>query len=270
MSIFITGANGQLGRLVINRLLSKMPPEHIIAGVRRLESGQPYAEQGISVRLCDYDQPASLEPAFAGVSKLLFISSSHHDDTVRLRQHAHVIEAAKKSKVAHMLYTSFAFPEQGSGPPIPLHLATEHAIRAAGIPFTFLRNALYTDFVGALDLHEAITKGTLRIAPGDWKFNSVTRQDLADASAAVLSESGHHNRIYELTAPTPWTFEDLAAALSSHAAQTVSLYPDPEVRHWIYGFLSKIDTSSTSDDLERLLGRPAASLAQSIAPLIPV
>ncbi|TBL80991.1 SDR family oxidoreductase [Paenibacillus thalictri] len=268
MSIAITGANGKLGSLIIKQLLQKSPQEQIIACVRRLESGKSYEEQGISVRLCDYDQPESLEQAFAGVSQLLMISSSHHDDTIRLRQHAHVIEAAKKSKVEHIFYTSFAFLENGSSSPVWLHLATEYAIRTAGIPFTFLRNALYTDFVEVLDLHAAIKKGRLDIAPGDWKFHSVTRFDLAAAIAAVLTGHGHKNKAYELTASRTWTFVDLAAALSSLSGKSISVHQNPEIQHWIYRFISKIDVSSLSDDLEKLLGRPVMPLTESIKTLI--
>ncbi|OBZ17196.1 SDR family oxidoreductase [Bacillus sp. FJAT-26390] len=268
MSIVITGANGKLGNLIIKQLLQKVPPNQIIACVRRLESGKPFEEQGISVRLCDYDQPESLEQAFVGASQLVLISSSHHDDTIRLRQHAHVMEAAKKSKAEHILYTSFAFPENGSSSPVHLHLATEHAIRAAGIPFTFLRNALYTDFVEVLDLNAAIKKGKLSIFPGDWKFNSVTRLDIAAACAAVLSEPGHRNKTYEFTTSRPWTFGDLAAALSDLSGKTITLEQDPQIQNWIYGFLSKIDTSSISNDLERILGRPVITLKESIKTFI--
>ncbi|MNH84736.1 Quinone oxidoreductase 2 [compost metagenome] len=269
MSIVITGASGKLGSLIIEQLVQKVPPNQIIACVRRLESGESFEQHGISVRQCDYDEPESLEQAFAGASQLLLISSSHHDDTTRLRQHAHVIDAAKKSKVEHLLYTSFAFPEHGSGSPVHLHLATEYAIRTTGIPYTFLRNALYTDFVEVLDLETAIKKGQLSISPGDWKFNSVTRLDLALAIAAILSEpGGHMNTTYELTAPNSWTFRDLAAALSDLTGTTISIHQDPQVRNWIYGFLNKIDTSSTSSDLEQLIGRPVTTLKESLKPFI--
>lgn len=268
MSIVITGANGKLGSFVIEQLLRKVPADRIVACVRRPESGKPYEEQGISVRYCDYDRPESLAKAFAGASRLLLISSSHHDDATRLRQHAHAIEVAKQAKVEHLLYTGFAFPEKGTCSPVWMHLATEYAIRAAGIPFTFLRNALYTDFVGALDLHAAIRKGQLDIFPGDWKFHSVTRTDLAAAIAAVLSEPGHTNKTYELAAPRTWTFEELAAALSSLSGKTITVRQDPQMRHWIYGFIGKIDTASASDDLERLLGRPVMSLKESVKTLL--
>ncbi|SFF07615.1 NAD(P)H dehydrogenase (quinone) [Paenibacillus algorifonticola] len=268
MSIVITGASGKLGTLILNQLLHKVPANRLIACVRTRETARPLEELGITVRYCDYDHPDSLESAFTGASKLLFISSSHHDDTIRMRQHAHVIEAAKKSKVEHLLYTSFAFPEKGSIPLTHLHVATEHAIRATGIPYTFLRNALYVDFISTLDLNAAIEKGELRVPPGDWLFNSIPRQDIALAAAAVLAEPGHLNKTYELTASDPWTFSDLTAALSDLAGRPISLQQDATIQNWIYGFLSKIDPSSTSNDLEQLMGRPPTSLKESIKPFI--
>ncbi|MCQ6563276.1 SDR family oxidoreductase [Paenibacillus mendelii] len=268
MSIVITGANGKLGSLIMKELLQKVASDQVIACVRRPEEAHEYLEQGIEVRHCDYDQSETLEQAFAGASKLLFISSSNNDDTTRLRQHAHVIEAAKKSQVEHILYTSFAYPEDGNISLTHLHLATEHAILTSGIPHTFLRNALYTDFVGVLGLDAAIAAGEWRTYPGDWKFNTVTRHDLAVGIAAVITEPGHTNKTYELTAPRPWTFQELATALSDLTDKPISLRQDPQVHNWMYGFLGKINTSSTSPDLERLIGGPVTSLKDSIRPFI--
>ncbi|MEW9699864.1 hypothetical protein [Paenibacillus sp. SI8] len=126
-----------------------------------------------------------------------------------------------------------------------LHRATEHGILTTGIPHTFLRNALYTDFVGVLGLDTALATGELRTYPGDWKFNTVTRHDLAIAIAAVLAGSGHLNR--------PVTFRQ-----------------DPQIHNWIYGFLSQIDTSSTSADLETLIEGPATTLKDSLRAFITI
>jgi NAD(P)H dehydrogenase (quinone) len=268
MSIIITGANGQLGGLIIEHLMKKVPANQIIACVRQPEKAAEYVERGIEVRYGDYDQPESLAEAFTGASKLLLISSSNADDTVRIRQHAHVIEAAKKAKVEHILFTSFAFPGIGFITPTHLYLATEHAILTSGIPHTFLRNALYTDFVGVLGLDEAITSGELVTHPGDWLFNTVTRNDLALGIAEVLSTPGHKHMTYELTAPRPWGFQELAKLLSELTGKTITHRQDPQIQHWIYGFLGKIDTSSTSLDLERLIGGPVTTLKASIQPFI--
>lgn len=264
MTIAITGANGKLGSLIISRLLQKLPPDSIIACVRQPETAKPFEKQGVQVRFCDYDQPDSLSQAFDGIAKLLVISSSHRDDTVRLRQHAHVIEAAKMAKVERLFYTSFAFLGEGSMSLAHLHLATEHAIRTTGIPYTILRNGLYADFVQALDLEAAIQKGELCTYPGDWQFNSVTREDLAAGITATLTGYGHENKTYELAAPAAWTFTELAAVLSELADRPISWRQDPGIVHWLYGFLGKIDTSSTSADLERLIGRPVMSLKETV------
>ncbi|MGO4547763.1 NmrA family NAD(P)-binding protein [Paenibacillus sp. 2TAB23] len=268
MKIAITGANGRLGRFIIDELIRFMPAEHIVACVRQPANAAGYAEKGVHVRYADYDQPASLDQAFSGVTKLLLISSSNQDDAVRLRQHRNVIDAAKKAGVQYLAYTSFAFIGEAAISLTQLHLATELAVIEAGIPYTFLRNALYTDFVIALGLHEAIATGKLRYPPGEWSFNSAVREDLAVAAAAVLTGDGHANKTYELAAPATWTFHELGTVLQELSGKTISLRPDPEVQHWIYPFLRKIDTASTSDDLVHLLGRPVTPLIESIKPFI--
>lgn len=270
MSIAVTGASGKLGNLILMQLRQKVSAEPLIACVRRPAEAADFAAAGMEVRDCDYDRPGGLASAFAGVTKLLLISSSHSDDTVRIRQHAHVIEAAKQAGVEHILYTGIAFPGSGQVPPTQLHLATEYAILASGIPYTFFRNALYTDIAAMFGLNAAIKSGELVTFPGNWLFNTVTRADLSTAIAAVLSstDTRHRNRVYELTAPKPWTFTELAMALSELSGKTVVHHEDPRIQSWIYGFLGKMNTSATSADLEALMGRPASSLKESIMPFI--
>lgn len=94
MSIVVTGATGQLGGLVIQHLLKKVPASQIIAIARNVEKASVLADQGMEVRHGDYDDPKSLEKAFASASKLLFISSPDTDNTLRIVQHANVVKAA--------------------------------------------------------------------------------------------------------------------------------------------------------------------------------
>lgn len=270
MKILITGATGQLGSLIVDNLRSRIPAEQIVAGVRKLEQAVHLREQGIEVRYGDYDDRESLLEAFQGISRLLLISSSHTDDSVRLTQHKQVIDAAKRSGVGHILYTGFAFPQQRSeqSKPDNVHTLTEQAIIESGLEYTFLRNALYIDFVGVLGLKEALSSGELITAPGEWKFNSVTRGDLALATAAVLSEGEAGNHTYELAAAHTWDFADLAEVLTGVAGKLVIHRQDAAVQHWIYTFMSKLGTSSTSGDLERLMGRPVTPLKESIMSFI--
>ncbi len=150
-----------------------------------------------------------------------------------------MIEAAKRAAVSHLLYTGFAFSENSDIPLTHLHLATEHAIRTTGIPHTFLRNGLYMDVLGVLNLKDAISDGTLTVPPGGWTFNAVNRHDLAAATAAVLASESHHNKTYELVAPVSFTFNEVVSALTELAGKSVSLREIDEATHWIYSFLKK-------------------------------
>jgi len=266
MPIAITGASGKLGRLVIQELLQRVPAAELVACIRNTEHRHEFEKLGIAVRHCDYERPETLEQAFHGASRLLFISSPHHDDGLRLLQHSNVIEAAKQSKIGQLFYTSFAFPEDGAISLTRLHAATEKAIHASGVPYTIFRHAIYADFVEVLDLRSAVAKGELRVQPGHWRFNSVIRPDLSVAIAAALTSPGHEQQTYELTAPKAWTFEELAAALSELAGKPVALIQDTELQHWMFGFLRSINTASTTGDLERLMERPATPLKESILP----
>lgn len=266
MALMITGATGQLGRLTIKELLQKIPPEQIIAGVRNPDNAAELQQSGLEIRLVDYDNPKTLDPAFRGISRLLLISSSHQDDAVRLVQHKRVIDAACRAGVEHIFYTGFAFSHLGN--PDNVHARTEQAIVESGLKYTFLRNALYIDFINVLDLQEAIRSGVLAAAPGNWSFNSVTRRDLALATAAILTSVEHDRSSYELTAPQTWSFADLAEALSGLAGKPVIHREDPGIQHWIYNYLSSINTASTTGDLERWMRRSVTPLKESVADFI--
>ncbi|WP_405112664.1 SDR family oxidoreductase [Paenibacillus sp. FSL K6-1217] len=270
MTIMITGATGQLGSLIIEQLRQRLPAGQIVAGIRRMEQAADFREKGIEVRYADYDQPESLEEACRGITRLLLISSSHADDNVRLAQHKRVIDAAKRGGVEHLLYTGFAFPQQSTDQSKPknVHILTEQAILESGLGYTFLRNGLYMDFLGVMGLKEAVSSGVLATAPGEWRFNSVTRADLAEATAALLGRGDSGNHVVELSASQTWDLADLAGLLTEIAGKPVVHVQDASIQHWIYAWLRTLDTASTSRDLERLMGRPATPLRESILPFI--
>jgi NAD(P)-dependent dehydrogenase (short-subunit alcohol dehydrogenase family) len=101
MTIAITGATGQLGRLVIETLKSKAPGAEIIALAR---SPAKAADLGISAREADYAKPETLDRALAGIETLLLISSSEIGQ--RSTQHRNVIDAARQASVKRIVYTS--------------------------------------------------------------------------------------------------------------------------------------------------------------------
>ncbi|NBD25781.1 NmrA family NAD(P)-binding protein [Paenibacillus glycinis] len=264
MRIVLTGATGNLGGLVLQQLLYRVPASSLAVSVRKPEAAAEWQRQGIEIRHGDYDVPDSLGAAFRGATKLLLISSPHQDDAVRLRQHAGAIAAAKQAGVRHLVYTSIVRPEQGRLPLHRLHLQTEQLIRESKIPSTILRNAYYMDVVKFLGVREAAASGELWSPPGEWTFNTAAREDLAAAAATVLTEEGHDGRTYELTAPRVWKPEDLARAVAASTGRRVVHRTNPDLTNPVYRMLALADMRFTSEDLARLAGRPLRTMRDEV------
>ena len=126
--VLVTGANGQLGQLVVAQLLSR--GVHVIAGVRSAEKGAALAAMGAEVRIADYSRPETLATALAGVDRLVLISGNEVGQ--RVGQHSAVIEAAKAAGVRLIAYTSIL---RAATSPLPLaveHKATEEVLAQSG------------------------------------------------------------------------------------------------------------------------------------------
>lgn len=224
MKIIITGATGQLGGQTIRHLLQRIPASQIVAVVRNPEKAGSLTELGIEIRQGDYNEPTSLAAAFQGGTKLLFISSPATDDALRVVQHAQVVKAARDAGIRHIAYTGFAFAEDN--PFALVHLATEYAIRASKIPYTFLRNGGYVEFfVNPASAKASIRTGRIITNAGKGRVNAVSRHDLALAAATVLTGDGHENKTYTLVSRTPWDFDELAAILTELSGTPVAHQP---------------------------------------------
>ena len=209
MTIYgITGASGQLGRLTTEALVQRVSPEQLVLITRSPGTLAEYAARGIEVRAGDFNDADSLRAAFAGIDRLLIISTDRVGD--RLEGHRRAIAAAKVAGVSHLLYTSVPepTPENPAGV-VPDHAATEQAIRDSGLGWTFLRNALYAD--GQLGtIEQAAGSGQLVSNAGDGRNAYVTRADCARAAAAALVQ-GPGNAAYDITGPAALSTADLAA-----------------------------------------------------------
>ena len=144
MKILVTGATGHLGSLVVESLLASVPAEQLAVSVRNPSKSAGLSERGVDVRHGDFDDPASLDTAFAGIDRLLIISTDGDNET-RTRQHLAAVDAATRAGVGFVAYTSIARADSSKVSLAPVHQATEGAIRATGIPYSFLRNNWYLE-----------------------------------------------------------------------------------------------------------------------------
>ena len=250
--IVITGATGQLGKLVVEGLLQKVPANQIIAAVRTPAKASDLAAKGVQVREADYSRPESLVAAFTGATKLLLISSNELGQ--RVAQHKAVIDAAKAAGVQLVAYTSLLHADPSKLLLAAEHLATEQYLQASGVPFTLLRNGWYFENQTA-GIAPALQQGAFIGASKDGRFAAASRADYAAAAVAVLAGEGHEDQVYELAGDTAYTRTELAAEVSRQTGKTIAYRDLPEAEY------EKILSSFLPPELARILANAEAQAA---------
>lgn len=280
MTIAITGATGQLGRLVVEKLKARIGADPIVALARSPEKA---ADLGVEVRAFDYNAADTLAPALEGVDQLLLISGSEIGQ--RTAQHKAVIEAAKAAGVQHIAYTSVLHGAANPTPVTPEHIATEDALAASGIATTVLRNGWYMENY-TMGMAAALEHGVLIGASGNARISAATREDYADAAVAVLTDPAKQGRTHELAGDDAFTMAEAAGELSRQSGKDIPYVDMTEADYAaalaqtgmppeFAGFLAAMDTGTATgalfDDgkaLSGLIGRPTTPLSTVVANLL--
>ncbi|MCO5163245.1 MAG: NmrA family NAD(P)-binding protein [Mesorhizobium sp.] len=212
-TIFVTGASGHLGRAVISHLLGSqnLAPSRIVAGSRNPDKLANLAAAGVSVVEADFDDPAALEKAFAGVGTVLIVSTDVLDGAdTRLRQHQAAVAAAAKAGVKRLAYTSLPKAETSKVSFAPDHFGTEEAIKATGLPYFFFRDSWYQENL-FMSLPQALKSGQWFTSAADGKTSYVARDDIAAAIAGALANPPAGSATYTLTGEEALTRDEIAA-----------------------------------------------------------
>jgi NAD(P)H dehydrogenase (quinone) len=278
--IAITGATGQLGRMVIAALRKTLPANQIIAAVRNPHKAADLAAQGVVVRHADYLQPDTLAPAFAGADKLLLISSS--DLGQRASQHQAVITAARTAGVKLIAYTSLLHADRSPLGLAAEHRATEAMLKDSGIPFVLLRNGWYSENYAA-SIPAARAHGAMLGAAADGRIASAARADYAEAAAQVLLRDDQAGQVHELAGDSSYTLTEFAAEIARQSGQPIVYrnLPQSEFEAALAGaglpppvaaLLADADAGAAAgalfDDghrLRALIGRPTTPMASTVA-----
>lgn len=280
--ILVTGANGHLGRAIVNSLLNKgVNSGNIIGLVREEVKALDLKAKGITLRVGDYDWYPTLVKAFEGVEKLILVSG--RDLTARMEQHDNVVTAAREVGVKHILYTSFFDGNKIRNSPFDFVSssvkATDLTIRASGIPYTLFKDNLYMELLPIL-FGENVMQTSIYLPAGEGKASYVTRSDIADAIANVVLQEGHLNKEYNISNTENISLSEIAAFLSVQAGMNIG-YTSPSKADYIaamekkglplqfikiFSAISEAirmgEFQSSSTDLELLLGRKPTSTRQ--------
>ena len=278
--IAITGANGQLGQLVIQALLKQVQASELVALVRSPDNAQNLKALGVQVRLADYNQPNTLPSALKGVDKLLLISSSEIGQ--RVPQHQAVITAAKEAGVNLLAYTSLLKADTSPLILASEHKATEQAIKDSGLNAVILRNGWYNENYSD-NLQGVLQSNAVASAAQEGKFSTASRKDYAQAAANVLiSPESHVGKTYELAGDSAYNLQEYAQIVAKQTQQAIEFislstedFSQALVSHGLpQGFADVLADSDfhardgwlldDSKVLSKLIGRATTTISQSV------
>ena len=279
--MLITGATGHLGTAIIQTLLTKTPASQVAALVRDAAKATNLQQQGVSVRVGDYNDTDALDRAMQGVDKVLLIAGG--DAPNGLQQHQNVVDAAKKAGVGCIGYTSRTLNDPGTlvNQLMMRHFETEDYIKASGLNYVLFRNSLYMDTLPVFT-GPAVFETGIALPAGQGRVAFALRSEQGEAIANVLLADDCTNQIYNFTGSDAYSFHAVATALTDLSGKPIT-YTDidpaimadrmkgrgvPEVAiQRTIGFMTDIKNgqeSTVSTDLEKWLGRKPASLRDGL------
>jgi uncharacterized protein YbjT (DUF2867 family) len=270
MTYLITGATGNIGSLVVERLLTCGSRPRIF--VRDAVKARARYGDGVDIFVGDLTDSTTLTPALAGTDAILLINSGHE---LAARDDA-AAQAAKRAGVKHLVkLSSYDALEQNVGTGV-WHARGEGAVRASGVPFTFVQpsgfmlNALY--WAGSIKNDRVV-----RSATGDGRIPFIHSDDIADVATQALTTGDHVGASLAITGPEALSYAEMAAKIGSAIGRPIRFEaiseeearrqqsqwgtPEPliEARLSIFRAIREGRLSAVTETVERALGRKPKS-----------
>ncbi|MGW7511152.1 NmrA/HSCARG family protein [Streptomyces massasporeus] len=189
LTIAVTGATGAQGGATARALLAA---GHRVRALTR-RPGSPAADTlrglGAEVRRADFADRASLDDALAGADSLFAVTTPFEADTaVEARQGKTIVDAAAAARLGHVVLTSAAHADRGTGVPHyeSKYLVEQH-LRASGLPWTVIAPAAFMDnYAGGWTL-DGLRDGTFAWPmPTDRPLTFISADDIGAFAALAL------------------------------------------------------------------------------------
>lgn len=268
MTVLVTGSTGNVGSEVVKRLLERRA--EVRSAVR---PGGRGASTSRTVPL-DFEDSATFAEALRGVDAVFLIRPPRMSDPREMRP---FIDAMSAEGVARVVFLSVQ--GAGSNPFVPHH-GIERYLKRSGLCWTFLRPSFFMQNLSTTHCADIRERDEVYVPAGKGRTNFIDAADIGEAAAGVLTTLGHEGKAYELTGSEALTYSEVAATLSRACGRAIS-YPCPSGRDFkarmraaghddefvsvmasIYAIARFGLAAGTTNDLERLIGRPPTSLAE--------
>jgi NAD(P)H dehydrogenase (quinone) len=282
MKIGVSGASGHLGRAVVSELLQRPGGHEIVAITRTPETISAQAQGRYTGRFGDYDRPESLAAAYAGLDRLLVITTVAPEPGKRGAQNVAAIDAAVKAGVKHIVFMSAVGTRQEEEPARGAsYWRGEQHLIATAPAWTILRMNFYAE--AFLQQAQAALEQGVLTALAENRAAFVARDDVAAAAAGILIGDGHAGAIYNATGPERLSGAERAAVIAEitgrslafrfvteeqlRAGLTKAGLPVPVV-NIVVGIQTSFAAGTfdiVTGDVERLGGRPPKPLRDVLA-----
>ena len=289
----VTGAGGGVGgvsRSVVELLVADGAAVRAMVH-REDQRADALRALGAHVVVGDLTEPQDVVSAMSGVKRMFFnmsVSESYLKAAAIVaaagRQNGELEEIVNISQmtVSQMTLTSSTESRQHR-----LHWLIEQVMDWSGLPVTHVRPTVFIDnplftFLNAASVRD---RHTLVLPFGDGRSSPVAARDVARVVAEILrNPERHREHVYELTGPEVHGIDGLARSFSEALRQPVTGV-DISYEDWVETVLEPIGLPShveqhiatmaqlhragrydrLTDDVERVTGRPALTVAQYVA-----
>jgi NAD(P)H dehydrogenase (quinone) len=274
VKIGVSGASGHLGAAVVAELLRRGGGHEVVAITRTPASA--------SARFGDYDRPESLAAAYAGLDRLLIITTVAPEPGKRAAQNVAAIDAAVKAGVKHVVFMSAVGTRREEEPARGAsYWRGEQHLIATAPAWTILRMNFHAE--AFLPLAQAALKQGALTGLAENRAAFVARDDVAAAAAGILLGDGHAGAIYNATGPERLSGAERTALIGELAGRPLAfrVITEEQLRAGLtqaglpagaVDIVAGIQASFAAGvfdiatgDVERLGGRPPKSLREALA-----
>jgi uncharacterized protein YbjT (DUF2867 family) len=272
MSYLITGATGDVGSRVVEYLLRRGERPRVF--VRNETKARSRFGDRVDIFVGDLADPASLRPALEGVDGLFLVNTG--PQIPALDEAA--AKVAKAAGMKHLVKLSSMDVQQGLAIGA-WHERGEAAVRASGVPFTFVQP---TGFMSNLLAWAPSIKaeGVVRASTGDGRRAFIHSDDIAAVAATALTTREYVGESLPITGPEALNYAEVTAKLGAaigrqlrfqpisdeearqRYAATGASSPETEAHVSLWRAIREGRLANITDNIERILGRKPIAMDQ--------
>ncbi|MFG2123518.1 NmrA/HSCARG family protein [Streptomyces sp. NPDC048710] len=225
LTIAVTGATGAQGGATAHALLAAGHRVRALTRTPAAPAAEALRRLGADIRYADFDDRPSLDAALADADSLFAVTTPFGTDTTtEVRQGRTLLDAAAAARVGHIVFTSAAHADRGTGiPHYDSKDEIERHLRATGVPWTVIAPAAFMDNFASGWTLEGLRENTFAWPmPADRPLTLIPAGDIGAFAALVLQRRPDFTGRRVDIASDELTAAQIAAVLSTATGRPVT------------------------------------------------